>query len=140
MNGLVGALICGPREGSGIDMVWYALDEARRHPDIPRFNMVIVGSNRGTDYEAWLWAMKHELPALVYPAKWNTGRIGGRPEGPVRNREMYCFSGPRVALGFPGNRGTKDMMDVVTSGRTPSWWWSRSDGLWVLDERCGAGR
>ena len=136
MNGLVAALVCGPRDGTGLEIVWKALDAARVDPRMPRFNMLVTGSRRGTDLEAFDWAIHNELVSAIYPAKWKTGKVGGKPEGMIRNGDMHRWSTPAVTLAFPGGDGTAGMMRISTSAGTPSWWWSQPDLLWVLDERC----
>ncbi len=137
MNGLVAALVCGPRDGTGLEIVWKALDAARVHPQMPRFNMLVTGSRRGTDLEAFDWAIYNELVSVIYPAKWKTGQVGGKPEGMIRNADMYRWCTPALVLGFPSpGTGTAGMMKISVAGNTPSWWWSQPDLLWVLDERC----
>jgi hypothetical protein len=130
------AIVCGPRDGTGREEVARALDLARATLTIPRFGYITVGSNRGTDHEAWLWAMERELPALTCPARWKTGRYKGPREGPERNRAMYAWVKPVVVLGFSGGTGTAGMMEIACAGGTPAWWWSPADQAWILDERC----
>lgn len=131
-------IVCGPRDGTGQLVVARALDTlgaeqlARR---IPRFEYLVVGSWRGTDREAWYWALEREIPVLVCSAKWNTGKRGGPAEGPIRNSFMLEWVKPVAVLGFSGGPGTADMMSKACGGRVPSYWWSPHDDLWVRDER-----
>jgi YspA, cpYpsA-related SLOG family len=131
------AIVCGPREGTGAAIVRKALDQARADPTMPRFHFIVVGSDVGTDKEAYEWALAREMPALTCPARWKTGRVTGAPEGPIRNQAMYDWQRPvlSVVLGFPGNRGTSNMMGIGCGGGTPSFWYSLIDELWLRDER-----
>lgn len=131
------AIVCGPRDGTGQQIVNQALDCAvgEWFSGLPRFDYLVVGSDRGTDLEAWFWAMRREIPCLICPAKWLTGSVRGPAEGPIRNRFQYRWVRPVVTLGFMGGTGTKDMMSVSCLGRTPTYWWSPFDNIWVRDER-----
>lgn len=113
-----------------------ALDLARRELEIPRFTFIVIGSDRGTDFEAYRWAMKREIPALTVPARWRTGEFANSSEGPIRNGFMHDWMQPVVVLGFPGGPGTTGMMEIACNARTPAFWWSEADVLWFLDERC----
>lgn len=115
------AIVCGSRDGQpGWRLVERALDVF--DGDIMPLSHVIVGSYRGTDREAFDWAMRRERDGSVLNAKWKTGVRKGPAEGPIRNRRMPQFAlRAQVCLSFPGDRGTHDMRDVARSIGLPLW-------------------
>jgi len=131
INQLKPALVCGSRQGQGFLRTSTALDKARKTPELPVFYAVLSGGNKGTDGEAFYWAMLRELPALIVPAKWKTGTAGGG-EGPIRNRLMLRLCWPVVVLAFPGGPGTRDMMRVALQSEIPLWCWNKDDETWKL--------
>lgn len=125
------ALVCGDRRGQGLLITCNALDIAQRTPEIPAFGAIVTGGHTGTDGEAFMWAMKKEMPALVVPAKWKTGEAGGG-EGPIRNRKMIRLAWPAFVLALPGRDGTEDMVKVARQASLPVWRWIPFDERWEL--------
>lgn len=128
------ALVCGGREGNGQEVVFGALDVALQHAAIPRWEAMVVGSDRGTDWEAWRWSVKHEMPSMVYPARWRTSTYGAGA-GPLRNKKMHEWANPVVVLGFPGGRGTGSMLSISCRAATPTWVWKEERKLWMRVDR-----
>jgi hypothetical protein len=135
---MIGAIFCGSRKGQGQEVVSRAMGVLISNTllaGIPKFDYLVVGSDRGTDREVWNWAMENEWPALVCPAKWKTGKPSGPAAGPCRNRFMFRWVDPRCVFGFAGDRGTSDMMTVACEGGARAYWWNPYGEFWALDER-----
>lgn len=64
------------------------------------------------------WAKSHEICYFGVPAEWNTGKIGGKAEGPLRNQKMVDLR-PHYAVIFPGSAGSADMLRRVIDGAIP---------------------
>lgn len=115
-------IVTGGRDGHGL-ITAVAMAKSQQVIGLPRYDMVVVGSNRGTDGEAVEWALAREMPITIFPAKWTTGAATGPKEGPIRNRAMFdAFANVVAVLAFIGGRGTSDMVGVA-SGRVPIWFW-----------------
>lgn len=70
------------------------------------------------DMLAESWAKRNEISYFGVPAKWNTGKVGGPREGPIRNQRMVDTV-PHYAVIFPGDRGTKDTLERVIGRQIP---------------------
>src|SRR5690349_9291480 len=107
MDELQTVIICGGRGGQPFGEVSAGMLAAVNHPDIPDFNHGVVGSSKGTDWEAHGWLLRCELSATVVPARWTTGASKSkRAEGPIRNRRMPAyFPNVRAVLAYPGGDG-----------------------------------
>lgn len=108
-------IVCGSRDGCTLfkgvidPLCWF------EHEHGPIFH-VIVGSRKGTDYQAWLWAMEREIPATIVPAEWAKH---GKAAGPIRNRRMLELFSVHAVLAFPGGRGTEDMKQAAREAHVP---------------------
>jgi hypothetical protein len=130
------AIVTGGRDGVSQESLERGLNRAYdlgRAGQMPRFDALAVGSDRGVDGQAFRWGMRSELPVLTVPALWRTGQITGAPEGPIRNARMHGLVLPVVVLAMPGNRGTADMMKVGCRAGTPTYFWSQYDDAWLQD-------
>lgn len=89
---------------------------------------------RGVDGHADTWAKYNEVPHLALPARWKTGTVQGKGEGPIRNHLMLdTFSlgfqiAPDMAIEFPGGKGTADMSKRVRARLTMRHWRVAEDG------------
>ncbi len=70
----------------------------------------VGGEDSGADRWAYEWAVERGRESVRYPADWDRH---GLAAGPIRNREMAKAEMPDVGVAFPGNKGTKDMCDVL---------------------------
>lgn len=124
----VPVIVTGSRDGQPWGEVDYAMSTLSGKVD---FNAVVVGSNRGTDLQAFNWALKNELIATVVMAQWMTGSMTGKPEGPRRNGRMPRLFTTRAVAAFSGGPGTADMCAVAKANQIPLWRWrGRKDGWW----------
>ena len=99
------AIIAGGRDYrfTDADKEWLDRFLALREP----ITEVISGGASGADAECERWAASHGIPVKRFPADWNAH---GAAAGPIRNREMACYAGPRgICILFPGGRGTASM-------------------------------
>jgi hypothetical protein len=121
-------IVCGGRDGQPYGEVAHGMDCLRGIVD---FNAVVVGSNKGTDRQAFDWAVTHELIATVVMAQWLTGTPKGRAAGPTRNSRMpRLFPSVRAVAAFPGGDGTEDMVAKAVSGQLPTWRWLGRRDRW----------
>ncbi len=128
---MTAVIVCGGRNGQPHGVTWRGMDAFTR--DVLAVSHVIVGSFRGTDQEAFLWAMARELDGSILNARWKTGERKGPAEGPMRNRRMPKFAvTPRAVLTFPGGSGTRDMCSVARVVGLPLWGYAvRESGEWA---------
>ncbi len=71
---------------------------------------VITGKARGIDRLGELWAYRHGIPVMEFPADWK--RLGRRA-GPLRNAKMAEQCEAAVIFWDGESRGTKDMLNRV---------------------------
>lgn len=122
---MIVVLVAGGRALNDRKLVYRILDRvhAERHIDC-----VLHGScpnrkdlNTGeviwsADMLAESWAKKREISYFGVPAKWNTGKVGGPREGPIRNQRMADMV-PHYAVIFPGGSGSNDMLQKVIDAK-----------------------
>lgn len=113
-------LVCGGRNFSDVALLWRHLDELARDTSEPRIRMVIDGASDdvtgpyvGADYWAHQWALARNIPTVRMHAKW--GQLG-KAAGPIRNRRMLYEGLPDIVIAFPGNRGTRNMVQQAIDG------------------------
>lgn len=97
-------LVCGGRYYSDIVRVFMVLDKLNRDAGI---DCIIQGGAKGADRLALEWAAQAGCPVNQFDADWeNQGSFAG----PARNSRMLAEGRPDLVIGFPGGRGTADMM------------------------------
>lgn len=95
-------LVCGGRDYADANMVEYTLGNLKRD------GLVIVeGGAPGADTLARNWARRNGVEVRTFHADW---KKHGRGAGPIRNQRMLDEALPEMAIGFPGGRGTADML------------------------------
>ena len=104
-------LITGGREYSNRKYVFEYLDEFHKATPI---SLLIHGGATGADYLAGEWAKSREIPFKVYPAEW---KKYGKRAGPIRNQQMLDEESPEFVIAFPGNSGTKDMINKAEKAK-----------------------
>jgi hypothetical protein len=97
-------LVCGGRDFS--DAAWLARILDHLHDASP-FELLIHGGARGADTLAGNWAKARGVPVQVFRADWDKH---GKVAGILRNKQMLEEGKPSLVVGFPGGRGTADMM------------------------------
>lgn len=74
---------------------------------------VVSGGARGPDHAGEVWARRHKISILIFPADWEKH---GKAAGPIRNIEMAKYVGMDGAL-LPiwdgRSRGTQHMMQTA---------------------------
>jgi hypothetical protein len=120
-------IVCGSRDWTDGASIHTAMNQAIHDKRIPEWEMLVVGSDRGADWWAWQWALKREMPAMVFPARWSDE---GRAAGPRRNQRMYNWAQPVVTLAFPGGRGTASMIGVARGGGTATFMFDVEKQQW----------
>lgn len=97
-------LVCGGRDFADARLM--AAELARLHW-LRGITCVIHGAAKGADRLAADWATGMGISTEAYPADWNAY---GRRAGPLRNARMLVEGRPDLVVGFPGGRGTADML------------------------------
>ena len=127
-------LVCGGRDfgfrlrGNTLGTFGYIADSRRIASERALFDatmadylnadVLIYGKARGADELAEMWARRHGIPALPFPANWYpNGRGGGldRSAGPKRNARMIRDGRPDIVIAFPGGTGTADCVSQARS-------------------------
>lgn len=108
---LVRVLVCGGRDFTDRDFVWWCLDTLNAKKTI---ELVIHGCAAGADTFAEQWASQKvgECTAYGVPADW---KKHGNRAGPIRNRLMLELGKPSLVLAFDGGAGTRDMCAAATA-------------------------
>lgn len=79
---------------------------------------IVTGGATGADALAASWASSCADRALrQFHADWKSF---GRGAGPIRNSLMLSEGNPRIAVAFPGGKGTADMLRKLNSHRIPT--------------------
>lgn len=101
-------LVCGGREYHDWPYLCGAMDVL--HADNP-ITVIIHGGARGADSLAKNWATLRKVQSVAYPVKADDWAKYGKAAGVIRNKTMLEHSKPDLVVVFPGQNGTKDMMD-----------------------------
>lgn len=107
-------IVCGGRDFDDRNAVFNALDKAHGHKPI---SMVIHGGARGADTLAGQWADARGILSAQVEALWDAH---GKAAGPRRNRAMLSLF-PDGVIGFPGGRGTSDMVAAARAAGVKVW-------------------
>lgn len=78
--------------------------------------MIIHGNQDGLDKTAAKLAKQMSFPVANFDAHW---RQDGGLAGPGRNARMLDVAEPHVVVGFPGGRGTANMLRQATERDIP---------------------
>lgn len=84
-----------------------------------RFTVVIHGGATGADRLAGEWARSRAVEVLAFRVTAEEWKRIGTKAGPIRNQRMLEEGKPDLAIGFPGNRGTADMLRRVREHHIP---------------------
>jgi hypothetical protein len=107
----VKAVVGGSRYQQNRNFVFRAMDTLRKELGI---TSVAQGGARGTDELIKVWAESRGVPCRTYEANWDKH---GKAAGPIRNSEMLEAEQPDYVVGFPGGRGTADLLKRARSWR-----------------------
>lgn len=97
-------IVCGGRNFDDRAMLFRVLDSLHEQH---RFTLIIHGMARGADRLADNWAQYNQVRSYRFHAAWDREKRGA---GPLRNARMLDKGQPELVIGFPGGRGTRDMM------------------------------
>lgn len=100
-------LVCGGRDYADRERVDGVLD--RLHAAYP-ISLIIHGRARGVDMLAQHWAISRVVKERGFQTEWDRH---GRRAGFIRNRKMLEESRPDLVVGFPGDLGTRMMLDIA---------------------------
>ena len=68
---------------------------------------VVSGNAKGVDICGELYAIKNNLPAMLFPANWSKY---GKSAGPIRNQLMADYADALIAIPGKDSKGTWDMI------------------------------
>ena len=71
---------------------------------------IAVGDATGADALAAAWAEGRAIPFTVFVADWTAL---GNAAGPARNLRMLNETKPDFVIGFPGSKGTRNMVGLA---------------------------
>lgn len=97
-------LVCGGRHYANWKLVSKTLT------GLENVSLIINGCATGADALSYRWAIHNDTPVCQFPANW---QFRGKRAGPMRNLEMLRFARPDLVVAFPGDRGTKHMVDAA---------------------------
>ena len=98
-------LVCGGRRYRDWDQLRGVLDILSAEMQITE---VIHGDAQGADRLAGVWARLAGIPERRFPADWARYSLDA---GPMRNAQMLVMGKPDLVVAFPGNGGTRDMVE-----------------------------
>lgn len=112
-------LICGGRNFRDFQFLNRTLQE---HKD--EISLIICGAQRsqdsygfyGADWFAIEWALQNQIPFIGVPAQWNKYP---KYAGTVRNVLLVDDWKPNQVFAFPGNNGTRDMINIAKAAGVP---------------------
>jgi hypothetical protein len=107
-------LVCGGRDFKGADQVHRVLDTIHAKTPVA---LVIHGGQTGADTIADGWASQRGIQRLPFRVTVEEWRRLGPAAGPIRNRRMLKEGKPDLVVAFPGNRGTRDMVNQAKDAR-----------------------
>lgn len=100
----IALLVCGGREYDDTDQLDIILRKMHAKYHIA---LMIEGEAAGADYLCKMWALLNNIPVRPFSANWE---LYGNYGGCVRNSKMLREGRPDIALAFPGETGTADMI------------------------------
>lgn len=109
-------LVFGGRDFSDKRAVHKAFAEFTNH--VGPISQVIHGKARGADRLGGIVAAELGILVREFPADWDGL---GKRAGPIRNQQMLDDGKPDAAIGFPGGRGTADMVERLRKIKLPLW-------------------
>ena len=85
-------------------------DTLGRLHDEHEISLLIHGASVGTDSLADYWAKLRGVESISCPPDWERYGRGG---GSVRNRQMLSDQKSDLMVAFPGDSGTRHMVDIA---------------------------
>ena len=79
-----------------------------------RFTVLIEGEAEGADTLAREWAETRGVDVDPYPVTRDEWKRHGKKAGNLRNQQMIDEGKPELGVIFPGESGTKDMVERLT--------------------------
>jgi len=109
-------LVCGGRNYEDYETMATCLSamQVNRAP----FTVIIHGKAKGADELAGIYARRHNIPVLEFPADWKAHGLGA---GPRRNKRMLVEGKPDLVMAFPGNKGTRNMIAQAEEAGVEVW-------------------
>lgn len=112
-------LVTGSRYYNDVSTVWRILDST--NSIVGGISLLIDGASDdvtgpyiGADYWSHQWACAHNIPTSRYHAQW---KIQGKAAGPIRNKRMLDEAKPEILVAFPGNNGTRNMIELCQKAK-----------------------
>lgn len=109
-------IVTGGRCYQEADVVHARLDELHA---LELVTFLAAGEAEGADTWAREWALSRGVPYAPFPALWR--EEGRKRAGIKRNHRMFQEFRPNLVVGFPGGRGTADMLAYALSQGCATW-------------------
>jgi hypothetical protein len=107
-------IVTGGRKFTDATTIFRTLDSARKkHPDM----ILVHGGAEGADRIAGAWARQKNVTQVVYKPDWTIGKAAGYR----RNEKMLAEARPAGVIAFPGDKGTKHMIEIATAAKVNVW-------------------
>jgi hypothetical protein len=119
-------LVCGGRDYGDEARLRQVLDAMH---GVNNFTCLVNGAGRGADLLAEAWARDNEIKYVGIPAEW---KKLDKKAGPIRNQRMLDEERPGMAIAFPGNKGTGDMLSRCQAAGMAPKFPASPDGIIVL--------
>jgi len=119
-------LVCGGRNYADSETINKVLDDFHNRVTI---ELVIHGAAAGADRLASQWAVANNVCQEAHFADWDTY---GKAAGPLRNKKMILAK-PDIVLGFPGGRGTDNMLSLAVKANIPTLFFPDNENFSVLN-------
>lgn len=104
-------LVFGGRNYRNKWHVYTVLDSLQPSP-----TCIVEGGAQGADKFARSWAIDRDVPYITVEANWLKF---GKAAGPIRNQQMIDEEKPDLGVGFPGGKGTADMLRRLKAANIP---------------------
>lgn len=113
-------VIAGSRLFDDRNPVWvsFVFEQIEALELTPQITEVVSGKARGVDTIGELWAKKHGIPVVGFPADWNRE---GKAAGLLRNLDMANYADGLIAIWDGQSRGTKHMIKAMKDRNKPVW-------------------
>lgn len=110
-------LICGGRDFNDSAMFQDAMGRLVEMWGLPA--RIVHGAAPGADAMADWWGRHHAIDVVRVPAEWDRH---GLLAGPKRNQAMLFQYRPKRVIGFPGGKGTANLIGQAKTQRDSGWY------------------
>lgn len=118
-------IVTGGRNFRDRECVAFGIDQFQHH--VGRIDLLVEGGASGADTLARDYASEIGIHVATIKAQWKRGPGAG----PVRNRAMLHVK-PDAVLAYPGNNGTRNMIETAAAAGIPVYGMFEHNGGWLM--------